>query len=205
MRIAVLGATGAVGRHLVQQALERGHAVVALARSPRDLPASVTTVVADVHNPAAVLTGLTGVDAVVSGLGIAKGDPAGALLAGAQALAQAHERDPALRVVWLGAFGTGPSAKAAGALVRGMLGLGMRSELPDKTGADATVLSFGGTVFHSGPMNDGPVSPTRRVVGVEGAPRRLMPRFVSRVTVAAAMLDEAELPKYAGQIAVPLP
>ena len=35
MRIAVLGATGRVGRLVTEQALDRGHEVVALVRSPQ--------------------------------------------------------------------------------------------------------------------------------------------------------------------------
>ncbi|MGB2178179.1 MAG: NAD(P)H-binding protein, partial [Hyphomonas sp.] len=41
MRIAVFGSTGGVGRHFVNQALEKGMAVTALVRSPgklADLP-----------------------------------------------------------------------------------------------------------------------------------------------------------------------
>ena len=34
MRLTVLAATGATGRELTRQALERGHTVVALARRP---------------------------------------------------------------------------------------------------------------------------------------------------------------------------
>jgi myo-inositol-1(or 4)-monophosphatase len=51
---------------------------------------------------------------------------------------------------------------------------------------------------------NGPVSPTRRTVGLDASPRRLFPARVSRATVAAAMLDEAESPRYAGTIAIPL-
>lgn len=40
MRIAVLAATGATGRLLVQQALSRGHTVLALARDPARIDTS---------------------------------------------------------------------------------------------------------------------------------------------------------------------
>ena len=65
------------------------------------------------------------------------------------------------------------------------------------------VLRAGGTVFHAGPLTNGPLSPDRRTVGLDAYPRRLFPASVSRATVAAAMLDEAEAPRYAGTIAVP--
>jgi hypothetical protein len=105
MRIAVLAASGGTGHQLAAQALDRGHSVLALARDPRkvDLPGSadLAVVTADVlHGETAGL--LTDVDAVVSGIGIRKGDPAGTLVAGARALAAAA---PA-RLVWLGKPGT---------------------------------------------------------------------------------------------------
>ena len=39
MTIAVIGATGGVGRHVVRLALEQGHTVVALARDPAKIVA----------------------------------------------------------------------------------------------------------------------------------------------------------------------
>jgi uncharacterized protein len=66
------------------------------------------------------------------------------------------------------------------------------------------VLRDGGTVFHAGPLGNGPLSPGRRTVGLNDYPRRLFPAGVSRATVAAAMLDEAESPRYQGAIAIPL-
>ena len=110
------------------------------------------------------------------------------------------------RVIWLGAFGTGPSAGAAGAVTRTVLKM-LGDELADKIAADAAVLAAGGTVFHAGPLSNGPVSATRRTVGLAEVPRRIFPRRVSRATVAAAMLDEAEnpaFPAFLGGIAVPL-
>jgi hypothetical protein len=67
------------------------------------------------------------------------------------------------------------------------------------------VLRAGGTVFHAGPLSDGPVSPARRTVGLDAVPRRFFPAGVSRATVAAAMLDEAESAHFPGAVAIPLP
>ena len=97
MRIAVLAASGGTGHQLAAQALDRGHSVLALARDPRqvNLPGSadLAVVTADVLDEMADL--LTDVDAVVSGIGIRKGDPAGTLLAGARAAVAAAMLDGA--------------------------------------------------------------------------------------------------------------
>lgn len=77
-------------------------------------------------------------------------------------------------------------------------------ELDDKITADTIVLDAGSTVFHAGPLSTGPISPTRRTVGLNGTPRRLFPARVRRATVAAAMLDEAENPRFLARVAVPL-
>jgi len=66
-------------------------------------------------------------------------------------------------------------------------------------------LVAGATVFHPGPLADGPVSPTRRTVALADFKRpALTPARVTRATVAAAMLDEAEKPQHPGEIVVPL-
>jgi nucleoside-diphosphate-sugar epimerase len=52
----------------------------------------------------------------------------------------------------------------------------------------------------------GPVSPTRRTIALAEFKRpALMPARVTRATVAAAMLDEAEKSQHPGEIVVPLP
>jgi len=100
---------------------------------------------------------------------------------------------------------------ASGAVRTASLRLAMRTalaavptEATDKVAADAAVLEAGGTVFHAGPLSSGPLSVARRTVGLGEAPRRLFPVRVSRATVAAAVLDEAEDPAYPGAVAVPL-
>jgi uncharacterized protein len=204
MNLTVLASSGGTGRELTRQALERGHTVTAIARDPGRITLPDTPhlirIAADVQDPEAIARALAGADTVLSGLGISRGDQPGVLAAGARAVLAAR---PA-HVIWLGAFGTGASAAAAGALTRTLLRTFMRAELGDKVAADSAVLAAGGTVFHAGPMSDAPLSPARRTVPLKQAPRRVFPARVSRATVAAAMLDEAENPQHPGQTLIPL-
>jgi hypothetical protein len=203
VQLTILAASGATGRELTRQALERGHAVTAIARNPARIlapdSARLTRIAADVRDPDSIKAALRDSRVVLSGLGVADGDPPGTLTAGAQAVTEARPE----RIIWLGAIGTGRSARAGGLLVRSMF-LAMRAKRDDKVTADTIVLRAGGTVFHAGPLTNGPLSPARRTAGLDTYPRRPFPARVSRATVAAAMLDEAESPRYGGMIAIPL-
>lgn len=73
MKVLVPGATGMVGRHVVEQALGRGHEVVAIARNPTKLGIehrNLTKAPVDIMDGEAVEPLLAGVDAVVSTVGI---------------------------------------------------------------------------------------------------------------------------------------
>lgn len=201
MNVTVLGATGRTGRHVVRQALERGHTVTAVVRDPAKLePATgLVVVAADVNDAAAIAAALSGAEVVVSALGVAKGEKGGTLEAGARAVTAATPR----RIVWMGAFGTGPSAGRAGGFTRLMLKLAMGSELPDKVAADAGVLAADGTVLHCGLLGDGPASATRRLVPLAEAPTG-WPKKVNAATVAAAMLDIVEAPRAKPGVFAPL-
>jgi putative NADH-flavin reductase len=80
MRLAVLGATGGLGRHVVDQALEGGHHVVGLARTPGKLARShdrLELVEGLFQDPDALRRAVEGADGVLSCVGYAKGqDPA---------------------------------------------------------------------------------------------------------------------------------
>jgi NADH dehydrogenase len=68
MKVAVIGATGFVGSHLVPHLVERGHVVRAIARHARRLPGwgeAVHPLTADVETGAGLGAALTGVDALV--------------------------------------------------------------------------------------------------------------------------------------------
>src|SRR5690348_11135207 len=72
MRLFILGATGGIGRQLVDQALQRRHHVPAFVRSPQKLGArrdGLTVIEGDVHHADAMSRALAGHDAVLSTLG----------------------------------------------------------------------------------------------------------------------------------------
>lgn len=200
MNLTVLAASGRTGIALTRQALRRGHTVTAIARDPQRiaLPDSphLRKVVGDVHDAASIASAVDEDSVVLSALGT---DRAGVLLTGARAVVAAGPR----RVIWLGAYGTGKSAEVAGEGA-GVLATVLGDRLADKVEADNTVLAAGGTVFHAGMLADGPESPRRRTVGLEAAPPFDLGARVSRETVAAAMLDEAEAPGFPGAVALPL-
>lgn len=201
MALVILGASGRTGTELVRQGLARGHGVIALVRNPAAATfpddKNLRVVAADVRIAGSVAAAIGSNDVVLSGLGVTDPDKRGILEAGAREVLSAHP----LRLIWLGAFGTGASADSAGWMTRSLLKL-MGERLRDKVAADTAVLSAGGTVVHAGPLSNGPLAPRRRLVAVDDA-RHGFPKPISRATVAALMLDEAEAPRFAGQIAVP--
>lgn len=73
MRIAVIGAAGRTGGHVVEQAVSRGNHVVGVARRPETIASKhrdVTRFAADVLEPGSLVDALAGCQAVVSTLGV---------------------------------------------------------------------------------------------------------------------------------------
>jgi putative NADH-flavin reductase len=107
LRLAILGATGGIGGHLLTWALDAGHRVHALARSPEALPprAGLTVTRGDALDEAAVAEVIAGADAVLSALG-PRGAKAPGLLAGAASnIVSAMQKTGARRLICVSAAG----------------------------------------------------------------------------------------------------
>jgi putative NADH-flavin reductase len=111
VKLLILGATGATGRHLLEQAIAKGHGVTALVRDPATMTfrhERLTVVKGRATVAAEVDPVVAGQDAVISVLGPRdKGDPV--CPDTAQALVPAMTKHGVKRLVWLSAGGVGDS------------------------------------------------------------------------------------------------
>jgi putative NADH-flavin reductase len=112
MTITVFGASGNVGRLVVEEALRRGHKVVAFTHSHSNLPKGdgLSTKQGDVHEADSVAAAIKGSEAVISALG-SWGTPGKDILAAAmQNIIPAMEMNKLKRIVGV----SGSDARAAG-------------------------------------------------------------------------------------------
>ncbi|MBB5696500.1 NAD(P)-dependent oxidoreductase [Muricoccus pecuniae] len=193
-RILVIGATGGTGRLIVRQALERGHEVTALVRSPgngRDLEGA-RIVVGDARDGAALRGALAGQDAVISALGT----PASPfrevplLSTATRALVGAMRAEQVSRLVCITGIGAGDSAGHGGFLLdRIILPLLLRKVYADKNRQEAIVRDSGlyWTLVRPAVLNDKPghgdVRALTDLAGFHGG-------SVSREDVARFVLDQ---------------
>ncbi|MGB4135465.1 MAG: NAD(P)H-binding protein [Microbacterium sp.] len=74
MRVAIIGASGRSGRRAVAHALDAGHEVVSVVRTPASAPDRTEVAQADARDVTALAATVSGVDAVISTLGHVRGD-----------------------------------------------------------------------------------------------------------------------------------
>jgi putative NADH-flavin reductase len=120
MKIAVFGATGATGQQVVQQALEQGHSVTALARMPERLAihhSSLKIIKGNVLDPGAVEQTVSGADAVLSCLGRRPFRDKDAVWKGTHNIIEAMKKLGVRRLIVESAYGAGSS--------RGLSSIGM--------------------------------------------------------------------------------
>lgn len=113
MNIAIFGATGTTGRAVLDEALARGHHVVALVRNPDTLDVdheNLQVVAGNVLDPKAVEWAVTGQDAVVSLLGAGMRRTT-LRTEGTRQIVRAMERTGVKRLVSQSVFGLGDSAE----------------------------------------------------------------------------------------------
>jgi len=199
VKLVVLGATGATGRLLVDQAIDRGHEVVAYVRRPGALSErpGLRVLGGNLTDEPALRAAFAGADAVLCALGPNRAkDLVGTDLMQrmlppiARAMAAAGVR----RLVLLSAFGVGDTMASASLLGKIAYRTAARSVHRDKEIAESRLAGAGLDVTTVYPvmLTNGPPSDTAvvrdvaTVSKVSGLPR------VSRATVATAMLDAAE-------------
>ncbi|MGR6316478.1 NAD(P)H-binding protein [Micromonospora soli] len=110
MKLTIFGATGGIGRHLVEQALVAGHDVTAVVRDPARLPGAPQRVVtADLAaaDPAVLRSAVAGADAVLSGLGPRSSADAGVASRGTRAVTEAMTASGVRRILVVSAAPVG--------------------------------------------------------------------------------------------------
>lgn len=187
MNLTVLGATGATGTQLVEQALTAGHHVTALARSPEKLTItspSLHVVQGAATDRAAVSRAMKGADAVISTLGAT-----GPVIAEAtRAIVAVAKQEGPQRIVIMSSFAVARDrlTPASKLLTR----MAMGSQIKDKTTGEEALRASGldwtivyATKLTNGPKTEPTVVPVTTKVG--------MSQKISRATAASFLLQAA--------------
>ncbi|CAI1640911.1 NAD(P)-dependent oxidoreductase [Serratia fonticola] len=110
MKVAIIGATGFVGRRVVDEALARGLQVTAIARQKKDLPdnANLTIALGDVADGPWLALQLAGHDVVISAYnpGWAEADLYEKTAKGAQQILAAVKQSAVKRLLYVGGAGS---------------------------------------------------------------------------------------------------
>jgi putative NADH-flavin reductase len=112
MNIAIVGATGFIGSKIVTEAVNRGHVVTAITRSPDKLPLDDRIIVApaDVNDVAALTECFRGKAAVIHSFGPGRGLPAQEMMdrqrAGTQSIIAAMKSAGVRRILAVGGAGS---------------------------------------------------------------------------------------------------
>jgi uncharacterized protein YbjT (DUF2867 family) len=165
MQLLVLGATGGVGRHIVDQALAAGHEVHAVARSAPDRSHErLSHTRADATVPGALDEAVQGVDAVICAIGAGLSDRSTRTTATKHLLAamQRHDVD---RLVLVSSLGAGDSYGRIGFATKAIVKTLLRNAIHDHDGQEAAVnaSSVRATILRPGGLSDEPDQQVRTV------------------------------------------
>ena len=191
MKVLILGATGAVGRHLVEQGLSRGHQLTALARHAEKLqPSRLTVVPGNVLDPAAVEQAVAGQEAVIYAVGVSSPRRTTLFSDSTRILIDAMRRREVRRLVCITGVGAGDT-KGHGGFLYDQLAYPLitRHIYADKERQEALIRESGldwvivrPTVFREGQAR----SPFRAVTDVTG----VVLRRIARAEVAQFTLEQ---------------
>lgn len=200
MKVAVIGASRGVGRHIAEQALARGHEVTAAVRNPADVRLQherLRVVTCDVLDAAAVGAAIQDQDVVFCAVGTDSRGPTTLYSSAAQNVVAGMQQHGVRRLVFLSNFGVldETASDAIGWLMLALVRRVIRHTLADHRLALEKISSSGVEWIAVRPMalNNGPMTSSYRIDPV-GLPRN--GRSIARADVADFMLKQADDDRY---------
>ena len=186
MKLTVLGAAGATGIQLVEQALAAGHLVSALARSGEKLTIAnpqLRVVEGDATDRDAVYQAMKGADAAISVLG-ARGP---VIAEAAHAIVVVAKEEGPERIVMLSSFAVERDRLAP--ISKLVTGIAMGSQIKDKAAGEDVLRASGldWTIVYAAKLTNGPkteprVVPENKKVGLaQKIPRAAVASFLLQV------------------------
>ncbi len=207
MKIALFGATGMIGRRILQEAARRGHEVTAIARDPSkvvDVGPHVRPIQADLLDPKSVAAVVVGHEAVVSAFSPAGGQPLDALSAAARSLIAGLRQAGVRRLITVGGAGSlevapglqlidAPQFPAEWKGIAAAHGDALKVYQTEATGLDWTVFCPAALIEPGTRTGAYRTDTDRLVADAKGESR------ISAEDYAVALVDELEAPKHVGR------
>ena len=195
MKLAVLGATGRTGRHVVHQATAAGHDLAVLVRDPAKADPGPRVVTGDVQDAAAVREVVLGADAVIVALGPAPGAPPATQTEGLRHVVSTMTDTGVRRVVVVsgaGADAPGDRKRPLDRVASAVVHLVNREDVREKERQlallDASGLDW--TVVRPPVLGDAPPAGAELTMRSPGFAR------IARADLAALLLQEARSPRF---------
>src|SRR5581483_9535304 len=205
MRIVGFGATGGIGQQVVEQALNAGHEVTAVARRPAAVTIQhpcLEVVAGDVLQPATIGQAVAGKDAVLSSLGARDRGPTSVYSEGVTNIMRAMQAARVRRLICISASGLEPGPLIQRLFARPLLWTFLKNMYTDLALMETLVKrsSLDWTIVRPPRLTDGP-----RTGRYQIATNRQLSRIwtISRADVADYMLAHLTDPSsYCGVVEI---
>jgi putative NADH-flavin reductase len=203
MKLAIFGATGRTGQHLLRQALEEGHQVTILARDPGKMTVRhdrLAVVKGSLNDAGCIQQVIASADAVLSVLGPTSNQPSFEVSQGMRAIIDAMKKNRVKRLIISAGAGVGDPGDSPGLFNRVMnvlLKITAKNVYEDMLRTVALVRESGldWTVVRVPMLTDGPATGQIKV-GMVG--KGMGPR-ICRADMSAFMLKQVESTQFVGK------
>jgi putative NADH-flavin reductase len=197
MKIAIIGASAGIGLATVQQALAKGHEVIALSKNTATIPdhASLAKINGSATSVADMKRAMTGADAVLITIGTKNKKPNTLFSDTAKALKKAGaELDIKAPVLIITGFGSGKSSGYLSLFMRTVIRLFLKNQYIDKTYMEEIIAQspLKWEMVRPGMLSDGPLTGKYKII--TNLYKGIRVGRISRADVADFLLKEAENP-----------